>query len=428
MTVALTLTDEQVAAVKAAMEAPPAVVASIHSMAGLTDAARADIATATYWQQKCGDWVDAAGALNGPKPTYSGSGATATVDVTGMDDVMIVTNSVTKVVLDGVDVSSRCFWTDPTSNHTLALPGHYGRPVIVPNPAGKSLTFTSTGGAWRVDKVALPKAVVPALVRGYTPPNILRIDPTGFDAVVIPGSVPAASTATNRCFAGAVTYETDQGVPYAKAHCPAVYYPTIGYGRVARCDYPVAPVPELYVAYLLNIGPDVWDAVTDIGVKLSGMGGNEGRWSIGEHISSYTPIYTKNLRNRPIIALRDYFYSAEASSGQGAGNGQYSDRSFGYLRSPGWTLIEHGAIANTFNADGTPNADGVKRTWINGALVEDRKIKWFASAASKWTTMSLQIYHGGTGSYATDCWYGIGPFMCSTQHIGVDPAFEPLIV
>ncbi len=228
-----------------------------------------------------------------------------------------------------------------------------------------------------------------------------------------------------------MTYETDQGVPYAKAHCPTIYYPTTGAGRVAKCEYPLslggsAPLDELYVAYLLNIGPDVWDAVTDIGVKLSGMSGDETRWNIGEHISSYTPLVTKNPRNRPIIALRDYYYSAEASAGQGAGNGQNSTHSFGFLRSPGWTLIEHGSKSNTFTA-GVPNADGFKRTWINGTLVEDRAIKWFATEGSKWKQMNLQIYHGGTGSYAKDCWYGVGPFMCSTQHIGVDPAFEALI-
>lgn len=432
MAVALTLTDEQVAAVKAAGDGAPAAPALVHPLSTLTSAAYADMGIGTPWQKKMGDWTDAAGIFNGPTPTLTASGKNVTVDITAIPGDILLQGAyrATSVVIDGHDAGA--YFTDPGMNHVglipavaVGAPNHTAQPIIVPNSGGKSLTLVSSSSAFRLDALAPPVASVPPPLAGYTPPNILRIDPTSFDAVVIPGSVPAASTPQNRCFLGAVTYETDHGVPFAKAHCATTYYPTTGYGRVARCDYPITPVPELYVAYLLYISDRVAYACRD-GVKLSGMGGDEGRWNIGEHINRYSQQYI-NSKNYPILGLRDYYYSAEATSGQGPGNGQNSPFNFGYLRSPGWTLIEHGSRANTFNADGTANKDGFKRTWINGNLVEDRAIQWFTNSASRWHAMSLQIYNGGTSSFGEDCWYGIGPFMASTKHIGVDPAFEPLL-
>ena len=417
-----------------AVDPPPPVATSaqrVHPSAGLTDCKYLDKGTETGWTSLCGDWLDADGAFNGTKPTLQASGKVATLDISKLGDIIIQgAFRVASITIDGKDAGP--FFTDKTSNHSFPIPAvttgwpnHSTQPVIVPNAGGKSMTITSQSTAtFRVDAVATPVASPPAVDASYyRAPDLLSIVPTSFDAVVIPGSIPAASSASNRCFGGAVTYETTNGVAWAKAHCQPIYDPKGGAGRVARCDYPVAPQAELYVSYLLGIGPTVAEAVTDMGVKLSGMTGDNGLLNMGEHVNVY---YTRNPRNGSALGLRDQYYSAEAGVGQGGGNEQNSEFSHGYLASPGFTLIEHGAIPNTFT-NGVPNQDGHKLTWINGVLVEDRLIKWFANPAYRWNQLSMQIYHGGTKSYAKDCWYGVGPFGASTKRIGVNPAFVPLL-
>ena len=394
----------------------------VHSMKGLTDCIYLDKATGVHWVKTNGDWLDKDGVLNGPNPTFSGSGTSAVVDITGMGDVMIQTNSVSKVVLDGVDVTGSCFWCDPTSNQSLTMPSHYGRPCIVNNTDAKSLTFVSTGGNWRIDKVANKDASILKPVGGYTAPDLFRIDPTSDAAMRTPGSVPGPD---GTVFPGPHTFETDHGVPFCLASPKEVYYPTTGYGRVARCDYPIAPQLNCSFAYLLYFDENVWEATIDLGVKLSGFGASDGHWMIGEHMGPY---YKKqNPRNHNIVALRDYFYDADATAGQGAGNGQNSPESFGFLPCPGFVHIEHTVFANTINADGTSNKDGRVQTRINGNVVQDIPKRWFANSLARWNKGTLQIYHGGIASYLKKCAYGVGPFMASTKLIGIDPAFLPLL-
>ena len=393
----------------------------VHPKAGLTTAIHVDRATGTYWNKSCGDWIDKDGTLNGPNPTFAGSGTSASLDITGLGDVAIQTNSVSKVIVDDVDITAQCFWTDPTSNTSLVLPSHYGRPTIVPT-TGKKLVFTSTGGNWRVDKVSLPQRNILAPVEGYTEPDLVNIIPTSDAAMRTPGSVPGPD---GTVFPGPHTFEVDRGVPFCKAHPIQTFNPTNGYGRVARCDYPVGNQKVLNVAYLTYIGPDVWDATIDLGVKLSGMGASDGHWMIGEHSGRYWGRF--NPLNKDIITIRDYYYDSDATSGQGAGNGQNTDKCFGFLPCPGWVHIEHRVAANTFNADGTPNRDGLTQTLINGNIVQDIKRKWFNAITTFWNKATLQIYHGGVLSYGKDCWYGVAAVMASTKPIGIHPSFLPLL-
>lgn len=419
---------------------PPSVVLPaggvVHPSFLLTSAVYVDMALGVGWRKPMGDWIDADSVFNGPKPTISVSGKTVTVDVSRIAGDIIIQGAfrTTSVTLDGVYAGA--FYTDTSGNHSLPIPPPAGysqttQPIIIPNSGGKSLTIvSSTGGTFRIDAVANPVPTILTPAGSYTAPNLLRINPTSFDAVVIPGSVAAQSSPTNKCFNGPYSFETDRGVPIVRAHCEARRFPVIGGGRIARCDYPLGQQPTLNVAMLLRAGDTVARATQDLGMKMSGMGGNEGRWNIGELINAYFPVpgVIKNPRNYPLMGLRDYFYSAEATAGQGAGNGQSSPYSFGFIPSGSYIHLEWRSARNTFNADGTPNSDGRKQTLINGNMVEDRSIKWFANVASFWTTMSLQLYLGGVQSWGEDCYFDIGPFMASTQPIGVDPMFLPLLM
>jgi len=371
--------------------------------------------------------------LNGPKPTIQASGKSVTLDISKIPGDIFVQGAAhaTSITIDGKDPGA--FFT-ADANHafpiptvTAGWPNHGTQPIVIPNDGGKSLTIISGSTAtFRLDPVALPTAAAPTPDASYyRAPDLLRIDPTSLAAMLRPGVITPGMSAGTPIFGGPHSFEMHNGVPFANAHTSGVFDPIGGNGRVARCDYPLPPQVEMYVAYLLGIGATVADAVTDKGVKLTGMTGDGGLLNMGEHINWY---YTRNPRNGAAIALRDQYYSAEATVGQGGGNEQNSKFSHGFLRSPGITLIEHGAIPNTFKADGTPNQDGHKLTWINGVLVEDRLIAWFKTPGMFWRWLSMQIYHGGTKSYGKDCNYLIGPYMASTKRIGVDPMFLPLLM
>lgn len=406
----------------------------IYPLSGNTNSVLLDDTTKTPWTRNSGDWLDANGVLNGPAVTVSASGTTATVAIGGMGDVLIQgINSVSQVVVDGVDVTSQCFWLNSSSGGSLAMPSLYGSPVVVPY-GGSVMTVTgNTGGGWRVDRVAVQS--VPALATldasYYHAPDLLRVDPTSYAAMRnVPGAIPGPS---GNIFVGPTNYLTDasSGVAYVQCQSAGALYPATGNGRIARCDYPVGAQSSLYVGYLLKIGLDVWEGCADLGVKLSGPTGDESIFFIGEHSCSVAIGGVPNPRNPNIFALWDYFADQEKNSSgnllYGPGNGGTSSPSFLRFMANQFVFIEHGATCNTFDVNGNPNVDGIARTWVNGVLVQDIRRPWFSLAASRWQKLSLQIYMGGTQSWRQVVTYGIGPYMASTQRIGIPPDIAVLL-
>ncbi len=147
--VAGTTADPEVVIVPPPPPPPPpsTTLVYVHTLKGLTDCEYLCKSTRVKWKKIGGDWLDKSGVFNGPLATVAASGATATVTISSMPNELLIQgiNSVSNVIIDGVDITANCFWTDPTSNSSLSLPSHYGNPVIVPNAGG--VTMIVTGNA-----------------------------------------------------------------------------------------------------------------------------------------------------------------------------------------------------------------------------------------------------------------------------------------
>jgi hypothetical protein len=168
------------------------------------------------------------------------------------------------------------------------------------------------------------------------------------------------------------------------------------------------PQSEVYGRYCIYIEEDVAIGMTELGVKLPGLAGDEVSWRM-EH-------GRRDPGNPNLYSIVDYRYAAD--SGPGFGEITGFNRMF---RAGRWYVVEQYAKKNTFSGS-TANADGVGKVWINGNLVWSKStVRWQSKAASMFDHMHVNVYHGGMGFPKQNIHYRIAGIAVSTKYIGPPP-------
>jgi hypothetical protein len=164
------------------------------------------------------------------------------------------------------------------------------------------------------------------------------------------------------------------------------------------------PQEEVYARYCLFIEEDVADGMTELGMKLPGLAGDEMSWRM-EH----GPVV---LTKRGLYSALDYFYGAETGSGYGA------IRSMNVSFKAGlWYVIEQYVKLNTPERD-----DGIGRVWINGALVwEADHVRYRDQPASRVDHVHVNVYHGGMGLPKGPMHYRLAAIAVAKDYIGPPP-------
>lgn len=359
------------------------------------------------WVSPGGDWFDKNGVFNGPTPIISQvvTATTMTLDISavGGDLLLQGVRGWNSATIDGVAATG--FWTDPTSNRAQALPVNYGRPSFMLNPTkGKTLVIvlppSAVGQTLRIDRVAGP--AIPSLpmnAAGASTPDIKSLDPVSEAAVV------AATGAGN--VAQPWAYDTSvgniNGLPYLRfAITPANQ-------RGISWFLKHTPMTEVYGRYCIYIEDDVALGMTELGVKLPGLSGDEVSWRM-EH-GAIAP------RNPNVYAAVDYRYAADTGSGYGQINTGFNQM----FRAGRWYVIEQYAKNNTFT-NSVANSDGLGKVWINGNLVwNSSTVKWNNSPAARFTFLHVNVYHGGMGLPTQNIHYRIAGIAVSSKYIGPPP-------
>lgn len=185
---------------------------------------------------------------------------------------------------------------------------------------------------------------------------------------------------------------------------------------------------HLFCRYLLEVGTDVKDGMTEQGTKLPGMTGtydwstskavtlpqpaNDGTWEMRLWHSGVAPSHPD------VYHLATYYYGVEwpLSKNSGAGQVRFTK---GYLRAGRVHCIEQEVKLNTIT-NGVPNADGIERVWLDGVLVYENtatRIRGYDKVRIQ-SIPFVNIYHGGMGMPAKPFHYDIGGICVATEYIG----------
>jgi len=164
------------------------------------------------------------------------------------------------------------------------------------------------------------------------------------------------------------------------------------------------PQDEVYARYCILIEDDVADGMTERGVKLPGLAGDEVSWRM-EH----GPVMPGS---RGLYAALDYIYSADSGAGYGA------IRSMNVSFKAGlWYVIEQYV---KLNAPG--RSDGVGKVWINGQLAwESDNVRYRDKPASLMDHVHVNVYHGGMGLPKGPMHYRIAGIAVAKAYIGPPP-------
>jgi hypothetical protein len=164
------------------------------------------------------------------------------------------------------------------------------------------------------------------------------------------------------------------------------------------------PQEEVYGRYCVLIEDDVADGMTERGVKLPGLAGDEVSWRM-EH----GPVIKAS---RGIYAAVDYFYGPDATPGGGISRSMNVSFKAGL-----WYVIEQYMKLNTPGRE-----DGVGKVWINGALVwESDHERYRHKAASRIEHLHVNFYHGGMGLPKGPMHYRLAAIAVATDYIGPPP-------
>ncbi len=365
------------------------------------------------WVTPGGDFLDAAGVLNGTTNYVSQvvTSGTNSVNISAIDGDLIVkgANMNADIQIDGVAAVG--WWVNATDSRSIALPSLYVQAgesnIFIKNPGrGTTLTFTSNnvGSTVKINKVrGNPIASLTALpmtaVAGAAAPNRLTLNPTS-DAVVI-----AACEAYASPLAYDSSYSTYNGMPYMRFAVSTSNQRAISW----FVPFSTAEQNEIYTRYALYIEEDVAVGMTELGVKLPGpIGGNSSAqapsWRL-EHGS-------KDTANPNLYKACDQRYD-------NTNTGFAYITNFDKLLEAGrWYVFEQRVKANTFSG-ATPNNDGEGQVWINGNLVYTAtNIQWFDAVGKGWDQMHVNVYHGGLGLPTQAIHYRIAAIAASTSRIG----------
>lgn len=170
------------------------------------------------------------------------------------------------------------------------------------------------------------------------------------------------------------------------------------------------PQQEVYARYCLLIEDDVADGMTELGVKLPGLAGDEVSWRM-EH----GPVVATN---RGLYTALDYFYGAETGAGYGAIRSMNVS-----FKADLWYVIEQYVKLNTPGRD-----DGIGKVWINGQLVWDSDhVRYRDKASSSIDHLHVNVYHGGMGLPKGPMHYRLAGIVVAKDYIGPPPELAAII-
>lgn len=347
------------------------------------------------WTSPGGDWIDRDGIANGPNPTAQTAGLGNGVDVLhtldvgriAANDILIRGASyVSDVRIDGAPASA--FWTDPSSNSAIAMPSKGGlNPIFVQrgDNAGAKLTFLAryTQKTVSADAVALHDL--------QPQPYVARDDTSAPDA----WTLPLIDEATLLAFLGKGGY----GVPWAFnpqfGVDPSYGFP---YLRFSSCTTAAteliltwfaffAASDVAYCRYLLMVESDVWDGMTELGMKLPGLRCSKTNVETISWRMWHGPV---DPANKGVFRLDDYRYDAAMGGGWPV---QLNPSA--WLFANRWHVIEQGARMNTPGV-----SDGRLEARLDGHTVAlDAAKLWRTALTSQWDDLHVNVYHGGQGKY-----------------------------
>jgi len=407
------------AAIPTAQAKSSAKAVQISGEPGGTNFGYANVALHTRWQREGGDYVDANGVPNGPTPhataMIGGRLQTATLDISRIDgDIFLRFEGAAPPKWSDPridDVATAAFWVHKSSRHPLGAP--FQLPAFVRNPArGKTLSIqieeAYSPGQILVDKVDAPALPALPVVRGglaagatkdvdlMRRPEVLRYlelkDESALRKWLPHGTVAEPFAYQPEWIAG------PHGLPALRFSSDPNNRRLIAW----RLRFP--PQEEVYARYCLFIEDDVADGMTELGVKLPGLAGDEVTWRM-EH-GRVAP------GNRGVYALVDYLYAAEL------GRGYPKLRSMGALLQAGrWYSIEQYVKLNT-----PGQADGIGKVWVNGHLTwESNEVRFRDKPLSRINHVFVNVYHGGRKYVKAPIHYRIAAIAAATSYIGPPP-------
>ncbi len=369
------------------------------------------------WTQGGGDWTDADGAANGPKPLRNGTPAGAdgimTIDIAGIDGDLFLRRGANfdAAFIDGEPATA--FWMHPTSNRAMAPPTQYladESTAIVLNPKrGKGLTLHVTR-PWGMEvfKLRTPAVVdYPMLANpaGLLPPDMGTLDPVS--QAVVYAAVGQGAGASVEYWA----YDPQPGVDAAHGNLPYLRCAITPQNQKGiGWFWWHEPKTEIYERFCLWLEDDIALGMTELGVKLPGPEGGEGM--------SWRMLQGRPDRANPgLYAILDYRYSADSGGGFGVETPGYAGT---LVKTGRWYVFEQHVRANTFNADGSARNDGVAEFWLNNHPINrSDAIRWFDAATGRFEKFFINLYHGGMGLPTQDIHYRIAKLARSTTRIGV---------
>ena len=369
--------------------------------AGGADFANASSALRLPWLQKGGDYVDKDGVVNGPNHhltvVVDGSIRDFDIDVSNIPgDLILRYGNTTSPSWDTILVDGNAagaFWVDASTNHAITGPT-IRMPMFV--RGGKRLTMHlaslpgGTAGAFTIDPVAMPAVPDLPMVGPSAIPDMLDFELT--DEASLRG-LTGVQIAEPFAFNPEWLVEPNG--------LRSLRFSSVNASRLISWFIPFAPQETVYARYCLFIEDDVADGMTELGMKLPGLAGDEVSWRM-EH----GPIAPGN---RGLYAAVDYLYDAE--SGPGFGTIDSMGTTF---RAGRWYTVEQYVKLNT-----PGQSDGVGRVWINGHLTwESTHVRFRNSAASRINQLHVNVYHGGLGIPKAPIHYRIASIAVSHSYIG----------
>jgi hypothetical protein len=168
-------------------------------------------------------------------------------------------------------------------------------------------------------------------------------------------------------------------------------------------------IREAYCRYVLKIGSDVPQFMTELGVKLPGFDGSyEDTVIHPPHAGTQTFSWRMEHGPKDNIDLRDYLY--DGVSGQGFGNIK--------LYGVPLKVDDYLCVEQYLNIDTKKG-----KVWLNDIFVGDRDIV----ADVDIERMFLNIYHGGLGFSTQPIHYELGGAVIATKKIGIPPELRTVV-
>jgi hypothetical protein len=175
------------------------------------------------------------------------------------------------------------------------------------------------------------------------------------------------------------------------------------------------PLNDLYLRYCIMLEQDVWKGMTDLGVKLSGLGGRaDGKGAGGGGIFWHSKVDAQGR-----IRLTTYWYG-EGLTQDGYGGDWIQGK---YLVPNKWHCLEQHLKVNSMNPDGTANADGILEAWFDDELVFSRTNTVFhhytGSLPIEINQFHGQIFHGGKATPSIPIHWRITGVALAKRRIGM---------